>query len=176
VSLVPSLCFSSISVTEFIDDSNDGDDDRENWDEDTDDQNVEDWDVFSISEVHDLRHLVHSNNPWDENGLEEKHNQELNMSSIGVEEVEVPESSLNNKHQTPDEREDGNNENLVFFSHLSLKFWEPVLSKLDVVVEESKNGINTEAYTHDEEDNGPEVSTWQESEQGWEGDEKECWS
>ena len=85
------------------------------------------------------------------------------MSGIGIEQVEVMESTFNNEHQTPDEGEDGDAKYLNFFSHFILEEWEGIFSHLNVVVEESEDGVNTEAYAHGEEDDGPEVGSGEES-------------
>merc|ERR1719313_1343866 len=173
---VPSGIESEALVLELSNPSEDVDDEDENGDDDLEEEIHELWDLLSGSQSHEGLKVVEAEQESDEHELAHQAEEELDVSGVAVEQVEDVESSLNAEHEGPDEAEEAHDDAPDFLFHLLLDLWEEVLRELHEEVDESEDGVDSQAEAHGEEDHTEEVLPWEQSEKGGEHDEEELGS
>jgi len=122
--------------------------------------------------------LFNTNNPWNEERLEEENDQELNVTGVVIEEGEVVDTTFNDEHEGPEEGDNDEDQSKEFTLDLGGETWEGGLDESNVEIEETEDRIDTKVDTEEEEDDGKEDSTetTEHSNEGWESNEEEGWT
>jgi hypothetical protein len=160
-------------ILEFNDPSNNIDSENEDGDHAFDEVVHELWHFLTGSDFHQDVELVKTEQEWNECKLAHQAEQELNVSGVSIKQVEDIESSFDAEHQTPDEAEEAYEDAVDLLSELLCVFGEPVQEVLHEEVDESEDGVDSEADAHSEEDHRKEILPWHQSEQGWEHHEEQ---